>query len=153
MHFHDHIIYNNIHNVSIQVFKQKCNISPTSYKYIQKFVIHHFLILPPKSGLKLLSYCCKRLLSRNVTFCTVWTLMVALEEMVVGTGNALVTDPGDSFFLGGGNAFVKWPFCALEITAIPRLLKRRKFKYTLVTLLQRHCVRYLICILHKQRKK
>ena len=96
-----------------------------------------FLILPPKSGLRLLSYCCKRLFSRNVTFWTVWTLRVAfiLEEMVVGASKDLTEPPPDPFvFRGGGTdhfsfalllgktlALVKWPFWVFGITAMPLL--------------------------------
>ena len=96
-----------------------------------------FLILPPKSGLRLLSYCCKRLFSRNVTFWTVWTLRVAfiLDEMVVGASKDLTEPPPDPFvFRGGGTdhfsfalllgktlALFKWPFWVFGITAIPLL--------------------------------
>ena len=96
-----------------------------------------FLILPPKSGLRLLSYCCKRLFNRNVTFWTVWTLRVAfiLEEMVVGASKDLTEPPPDPFvFRGGGTdhfsfalllgktlALVKWPFWVFGITAMPLL--------------------------------
>ena len=106
-----------------------------------------FLILPPKSGLRLLSYCCKRLFSRNVTFWTVWTLRVAfiLDEMVVGASKDLTEPPPDPFlFRGGGTdhfsfalllgktlALVKWPFWVFGITAIPLLnIKCKLWSYT-----------------------
>ena len=106
-----------------------------------------FLILPPKSGLRLLSYCCKRLFSRNVTFWTVWTLRVAfiLDEMVVGASKDLTEPPPDPFvFRGGGTdhfsfalllgktlALVKWPFWVFGITAIPLLnIKCKLWGYT-----------------------
>ena len=103
--------------------------------YVHK---HTFiLILPPKSGLRLLSYCCNRLFRRNVTFCTVWTLRVAFifDEMVVGASKDLTEPPAEPFVCRGGGtdhfsfalllgkalAFVKWPFCVFGMTAIPLL--------------------------------
>ena len=99
----------------------------------------YLFILPPKSGLRLLSYCCKRLLSRNVTFCTVWTLRVdfILAEMVVGR-NDFIEAPIDSFPCGGATdhflcefwlsftkallAFDRRLFWDFGMTAIPRLI-------------------------------
>ena len=81
-------------------------------------------IIPPSSGLRLLSYCCKRLLRRNVTFCTVWTLSVAFEEIVDGTKIDCGGMGVEKFFFEPwpcSFVFAQFPFSVFDMTAMPLL--------------------------------
>ena len=81
-------------------------------------------IIPPSSGLRLLSYCCKRLLRRNVTFCTVWILSVAFEEIVEGTKIDCGGVAVEKFFFEPwpcSFVFAQLPFSVFDMTAMPLL--------------------------------
>ena len=97
---------------------------PINRKIIYVAKIIFTFIIPPSSGLRLLSYCCKRLLRRNVTFCTVWTLSVAFEEIVDGTKIDCGGIGVEKFFFDPwlcSFVFAQFPFSVFEITAMPLL--------------------------------